>query len=324
MMISKINDSGGDGFQYRLLLFLQNKLGDKDIRLEEIKKDKWLLHTDQEFWFLKLYPNKHKFQLQKNVTEALRLEGFKKVPGYHPIHETDKLECDGKTAGLTEWIKTNGIFSYLSPNERQNALSVLNEFHQYSRKVLSKGKFPALPKQKLTDKWGLRLEEFIRNKQKLSVYVPPAVIDTYIQYGEKALQQLIRQGFSNDYCILHGDVAHHNFLRDQNNQLFIIDLDLITEGPPEIDYIQFANRIFPYINWSLAELWKHDPFPDYKGNRTFLYALLFPSDVFREWNRFFREGPGYQKNVWSYLMALTVHQFHARMVCCRDIQKSLN
>jgi hypothetical protein len=323
MMILKIKDNSGDGFQDRLLLILKNKMGDKDIQLEKIKEGKWVLHFGEDRWFLKLYADKRKFQLQQNVTEALRLEGFSRLPAYHHLHEKDNIEVDGKAAGLTEWIDTRGNFSYHSFDERRTALSVLEEFHHFSRKVLLKGDVTLLPKQKLVDKWAVRLEEFIRNKQKLSVYVPPAIIDAYIRIGERALKGIIRHDFSKDSCILHGDVAHHNFLRDKHNQLHLIDLDLIKEGPPEIDYIQFANRILPYINWSLQELWKHEPLPVYKESRAFLYGILFPSDIFREWNRFFRENLVYQENVWKYLMSLTVHQFHARMVCCRDIQQLL-
>jgi hypothetical protein len=322
MMILKTKDSSGDGFQKRLLFLLTKKLGDRYIRLEKIKEGKWVLHTGHDRrWFLKLYPDNRKFQLQKNCTDLLHQEGFLRVPGYHPLHKTDTIEIDGKTAGITEWIETKEFFTYRSLRERGDALSVLAEFHHYSRKVLEKGNLSSLPKQKLVDKWAVRLEEFIRNKQKLSVYVPPAIIDIYIDIGEKALQGVIRHGFTEDLCILHGDVAHHNFLRDIHDELFLIDLDLINEGPPEIDLIQFANRVFPSINWSLTNLWRHESLTPYKESNTFLYGILFPSDVFREWNRFFREGPVYQKNVWNYLMGITVHHFHARMVCCRDIQK---
>ncbi|WP_052302403.1 aminoglycoside phosphotransferase family protein [Bacillus sp. SG-1] len=319
----KTKEKGGGGFHNRLLFVLKEKLGDNNIQLQKIKQGKWMLQIGKDRWFLKLFPNSRRFQLQKSVTKALHLEGFSKVPGFHPLHETDNIEFDGRTVGLTEWIDTNDIFTYTSYNERQAALTLLKEFHQYSGKVLSNGDFTTLPMQRLLNKWSLRLDEFRRNKQKLSVYVPPAIIDTYIKTGEKALQGLDQYGFSDQMCILHGDVAHHNFLRGTNNELFMIDLDLITSGPPEIDYIQFANRIFPYINWSLEKLWEHEPFSFFQDNMSFLYSILYPSDVFREWNRFFRGTPDYQKSTWNYLMALTVNQFHPRMVCCRDIQKNL-
>ncbi|WP_409251497.1 phosphotransferase [Bacillus sp. SCS-153A] len=319
----KTEEQGGDGFQNRLLLLLQEKLGDKNLQLKKIKEGKWRLQTGNERWFLKLFPNNQKFQLQMEVARDLKKAGFRRVPGFHPLHENDNIEMDRKTVGLTEWIETDEIFTFNSYKDRVAALAVLQEFHHYSGKVLSNGNVTALPKQKLLEKWNRRLDEFKRNKKKLSVYVPPAMIDTYIKIGEIALKGLERQGFPGEICILHGDLAHHNFLRDKKKDLYMIDLDLITAGPAEIDYLQFANRIFPYINWSLKELWEHEPFSFYKENQCFLYGILFPSDIFREWNRFFRSSPRYQKSVWNYLMSLTVYQFHARMVCCRDIQKSL-
>jgi hypothetical protein len=325
MMILKTKDKGGDGFQNRLLFLLEEALGDKYIRLKKIKEGKWAVQTGKEKWFLKLYPTSQKFRVQKRVTETLRQEGLLNIPGYHPIHEnSEDMEIEGKVAGLTEWIDTDEMFTYHSFSERQSALSILGEFHHSSQKILMEREIIlSLPEQKLVEKWTLRLEEFIRNKGKLSIYIPPAMIDTYIRIGQKALQGVVLYGFSEERCLLHGDLAHHNFLRDVHNELHIIDLDLIAKGPSEIDYIQFANRILPFFNWSLAKLWEHEPLSAFKENQPFLYGILFPSDVFREWNRFFREGPVYQNNVWQYLMEMTVKQFHPRMVYCRDIQEQI-
>ncbi|WP_456273901.1 phosphotransferase [Bacillus sp. AK031] len=326
-MILKTNEKGGDGFQNRLLLLLKKKLRDNDIDLQKIKDGKWMLQTSTARWFVKLYPSEKKYLLQKKVIGEMRARGFMKVPAFHALHEEEIVEFGGRIIGITDWVEPGKAFTYNTFQERQAALSVLKEFHSCSKKLLLNNAIKetktALPRQALIKKWRIRLEEFRKNAQVLSHYVPFSCIAPYIQLGEDALDGVIRHGFSECNCLLHGDLAHHNFLLDEKNQLYIIDFDLISSGPEEIDYIQFANRIFPYIHWSLESLWKHRAFEDYKNDKGFLSALLYPSDVFREWNRFFREGPNYQRRVWDYLMALTVGQFSERMAYSSEIKKKL-
>ncbi|MGF2617232.1 phosphotransferase [Rossellomorea aquimaris] len=324
MMISKTDYTSGDGFQNRLLFLLKGKLEDRSIGLIRIKDGKWKVTSDKGNWFLKLYSSRRKFQLQKEVTEELCNGGFSRVPSYHPLHQSDTIEIDGKMAGLTEWVDTTGNFTYKTFPERQEALAVLQSFHHHSQKALLRKDFRSLKGQRLLEKWRARLDEFKGSRQRFGGVIPLEVIDTYILLGEQALEGMAKSSFSEESCILHGDLAHHNFLRDTNQELFMIDLDLISAGPPEIDYIQFANRIFPYINWSPELLWKHRALADYKDRKIFLNSILYPSDVFREWNRFFRESSRYQKTVWYYLMNLTLHQFGARIMCCNEIRTKLS
>ncbi|WP_240628475.1 phosphotransferase [Bacillus salacetis] len=323
-MILKTKEKGGDGFQNRLLFLLKETLGDESIRITKIKEGKWRVQAGKDQWFLKLYPTRQKFQLQRAVAQALHQEGFLRTPGYHPVHEgSSEMKLDEKIAGLTEWVHTGKIFTYHTFKDRHDALSVVEGFHDSSRRILKKDSIQFLPGQVLIEKWKKRLQEFRSNRQNLSEYVPLAMIDSYIQIGQTALLGLLQHGFSDESCILHGDLAHHNFIRGTNNEMYLIDLDLITRGPCEIDYIQFANRILPFCGWSLDKLWRHKPLSEYKDDKAFLFGILFPSDIFREWNRFFREGTIYRHNVWNYLMELTVNQFHHRMVCSRDIQSLL-
>jgi hypothetical protein len=326
-MTLKTDYKDGDGFQNRLLLLLKRKLGDNDLYMRKIKDGKWMLQTSTDRWFVKLYPTLKKFQLQKKIIGEMREEGFMKVPGFHPLHVEEVVELEGRVIGLTEWVDTGKVFTYNTFQERQSALAVLNEFHSCSGQLLLKKdseKTKAnLPRQGLIKKWKIRLEEFRHNAQLLSLYVPFSYIESYIRLGEYALEGIMHQDFSGESCILHGDVAHHNFLMNERNELYIIDFDLISSGPKEIDYIQFANRIFPYIHWSLESLWKHSSFNAYKDDKMFQSSLLYPSDIFREWNRFFRERPQYQRRVWNYLMAVTVGQFSERMACSRDIKRKI-
>ena len=114
------------------------------------------------------------------------------------------------------------------------------------------------------------------------------------------------------YCILHGDVAHHNFLRDSNGILHLIDFDLISIGPPSLDYLQYANRILPSVDWSFERLSHFSQYQELLNEKAFLYALAFPADIFREWNRVIREGSYKDQRKYDQVMDLTIGQFYPR------------
>ena len=95
--------------------------------------------------------------------------------------------------------------------------------------------------------------------------------------------------------------------------VYMIDFDLMSLSTELTDDLQFCNRILPYLNWSLSDVKRLTPFKSYEDELIFYLGLMYPSDVFREWNRFIREDQSYKQRVWSYLINLTLHQFSQRM-----------
>jgi thiamine kinase-like enzyme len=114
------------------------------------------------------------------------------------------------------------------------------------------------------------------------------------------------------FVILHGDVAHHNFLRNKAGNLQLIDFDLISIGPNSLDYLQYANRILPYMDWSFNQLSQMKQIQSFLNEKAFLYALAFPADIFREWNRIIREQTYKDHTKFKQVMEMTIGQFYLR------------
>jgi len=129
--------------------------------------------------------------------------------------------------------------------------------------------------------------------------------------------------YNEPFVILHGDVAHHNFLRDTMGKLYLIDFDLISIGPNSLDFLQYANRILPFIDWSFARL-QHFPYIDrFLQDEGFLFALAYPADIFREWNRMVKENSHHDKAKLKQVMDLTIGQFNARKQFIDQLKKQV-
>lgn len=97
----------------------------------------------------------------------------------------------------------------------------------------------------------------MHNRSSIKYFLDDYIISELISWANWSLAGMVRKRrfFQKEpSVILHGDVAHHNFLRDKNGKLHLIDFDLISIGPPSFDYLQYANRILPSIDWSLGKL----------------------------------------------------------------------
>ena len=123
---------------------------------------------------------------------------------------------------------------------------------------------------------------FKENLPVLSFFLQKEIIHELLHWAGWSLQAKKEQNSFEQIptVILHGDVAHHNFLRTSDGELFLIDFDLISIGPEIADYLQYANRILPFLEWSTKELTDFEPFQLYFQQKVFLYALGFPTDIF--------------------------------------------
>ena len=116
-------------------------------------------------------------------------------------------------------------------------------------------------------------------------------------------------------------MAHHNFMKTSKGELYLIDFDLISIGPEIADYLQYANRILPFLNWSLSELDTFEPFQPFLKQKVFLYGLAFPSDILREWNRLVKEQTFNQMGKIRPVVELTLNQFGKKEIFYERIRK---
>jgi thiamine kinase-like enzyme len=314
----------GDDYTYRLLSFLRYKLNDNSASLKKLKEGKWVLHGNSGKWFVKKYPNQSRFIMQETLVRRLVQQNFPHVLPFHPIHQTEILIFEGEPIGLAMWLETSDVISYGNARDRMDVLYVLKKFHAITGNFQGKW-LENLPRYKWLKKWKKRLNQFERNIPFLQTFIQPYYLYTYLDWGKHAVTHIealkIKEKPS---CITHGDVAHHNFLRGTDGRIYLIDFDLMALSSPLMDDLQFCNRILPYIDWSLNEIKQMGAYHLYLEQPLFYLGLLYPTDIFREWNRFLREDYAYKQRAWDYLVQLTIGQFPQRMQFSQEVNQEIN
>lgn len=313
-----------DGFDSRLLLYIK-KLTERPFdRMERIKKGVWILTSHQEIWIVKEFPSPHNLEKQMKLTRSLQDSGFLNTYTFHPIHDRKLLQCEDRYFGILEYIEPDKVaFHYSNNADRRDGLALLSRFHQ---KTESWDGLDEFPQAGILQKWEKRLQMMMNTSRLFRSTEIYSYLMRYIMLGETSLSLMrSRRMYYEDgrRCVLHGDVAHHNFIRSRYRKLYLIDFDLISAGPKQIDLIQFCVRILPSLGWSLTKLEElGKPVSHFIEEKDFLYALLYPSDIFREWNHLAAKGQASKKKQ-QYLLEMTVTQFTARMEFVRDLIKRI-
>ena len=320
------NSSGDDLVLNRLFSYLKEELVIPIEAVQSIRKNVYLIRSSNQLVVLKGFQQLGKLQIQKAFTSSLRQEGFNYTYNFQNLEMESPLYLDGTFYGCLEYIpRSSRPFSFESEEERKEGLFLLGEFHQTTRKL--SGRYRTVLKEyNLLLKWRERAASFINNLSIIKFFVQKEILNEIMEWADFSLKGMEGEpGFLKDHdkAILHGDLAHHNFIRGLDNQLFIIDFDLITIGNPIIDYLQYCNRILPNLDWSLQELIKYEQVKTYIQDRGFLYALIFPTDIFREWNRLVKNRQYMNSFQVRQVLDLTVRQFYNRQNFVEEVKLML-
>ncbi|WP_312093431.1 phosphotransferase [Niallia sp.] len=313
-MIYDFYHRGDDTFYYRLLSLLEKKIPAPILEISRIRKEVYLVKTSQFWIILKGYNSYQKLKIQEAFTRALKQEGFADTYQFY-VFDDEPIIIDKKVFGMIEYISPHkDSFTYNSKWSRREALQLLEHYYAVTERLVEIYKY-ILPSFHLMKKLEQRLAEFKCNKRIIERYLKKDMIEEIIEWADTSFNYLKKhkeylQTKSN--VILHGDVAHHNFLRDVNNKLYLIDFDLISIGPRVGDYLQFANRILPNIGWSMQHLQKMRGYSDYFKDEWFLIALMYPTDILREWNRIIRNKDFNNDFLLEQVLLLTTDQYQKR------------
>jgi len=290
-------------------------------KLSSIRDNVFIVHANASKFLLKGFSSAKKLNSQKKLTMLLHANDFSRT--YRFIEELEPFVYDEDVFAWIEFLPSyRKKFSFSSQTSRQEGLLLLEDFHETTRKF-----YKSIPVKRFDqlDKWKERFEEFEENVGVVKKYVSRDVIQTWLKWGKRSLKGL--QRYENDLykeppCVVHGDVAHHNFFYKNDGTLYLIDFDLISISPPLIDYLQYCNRIMPNVSGT-SELWSYDQLKKYKNNQAFLYALLFPTDIFREWNRLIRENDFHNNRYLHSVWSLTVEEMPKRIRIYKEISELL-
>lgn len=321
-----VNKTGDDDHFNRLLSYFQSQFDETIIQLAAIRKSIFFVRTNKNTYILKGYPNNSRLKLQEAFTATLKKEGFTKTYVFVTEPLKEQLCYNGIYFGCIEYIAPNKTaFTFHSHKNRQEGLDLLEQFHQTTASFETRYR-TLLPKGHLMEKWTERLEIFKKNRPVLTYFMHDSYISEMLSWAEWSLTGMEKERMffqKEPFAILHGDVAHHNFLRDRHGSLHLIDFDLISIGPPAFDYLQYANRILPFMDWSLERLASLKQIRSYLNEDAFLFALAYPADIFREWNRLIREKTYTDQDKLRQVMDLSVHQFYARKKFIGRLQEKI-
>ncbi|WP_442595199.1 phosphotransferase [Neobacillus sp. D3-1R] len=317
---------GDDGVNIRLLSSFQKQFPYKIKELYPLRDHVFKIKTSKGSFILKGYSSYNRLKLQETFTSSLHKEGFNNTYSFI-ILDQDPIMYENKYFGCIQYIEPHKrTFSYISDNERQEGLSLLDNFHEITKQ--SVGRYQSiLPEFNLQKKWLERRDQFVKNTPIISHYISSDLIKEWLNWADWSLEGIIKNEHiieSEPSVILHGDVAHHNFLRGKSGKLYLIDFDLISIGPRSMDLLQYSNRILPFINWNLNSLIRYKSLKDLFRNQSYIYALVYPTDLFREWNRFIRENHFRDVYKLQNLINQTLSKMQLRQEFTKQLQKLVN
>ncbi|MEH6905599.1 phosphotransferase [Neobacillus drentensis] len=309
------NKKGDDDYFDRLLSYFQSRFSERIIQMVPIRSSVIFLRTDKNNYVIKRYHTNSRLRLQEAFTATLKKEGFKKTYLFLTPPVREQLFFEGTYFGCMEYIPPNrNVFTFHTYKNRQEGIDLLEQFHQTTATFESRYR-TLLPKGQLIEKWTERFNVFSNNLPYIGYFINEPFLSEMLSWAKWSLEGMEKSRIffqKEATVILHGDVAHHNFLRDTGGQLNLIDFDLISIGPASFDYLQYANRILPYLDWSFESLVSLKQINNYLHEKAFLFALAYPADIFREWNRTIREKSYTDHTKYKQLMDLSIRQFYAR------------
>ncbi|MCJ8006956.1 phosphotransferase [Lederbergia wuyishanensis] len=302
-----------DGLNDRLLLFMKKNTSIPFTQIKQIKHGVWLLSSSNQSWVLKEFPSKYKLSVQITFSKELKQKGYAQTYSFFP----DIFQIDDRIYGLMQYIESNesGSFHYNSEKNIEVALEAIVQFHTATSKIVPSF-IEHLPIFKQLAKWEKRLVDyftFINLHRFNPVY---SHLNRLAQYGSWALQQMQEHKsyfHEEPFCIIHGDVASHNFIKGKNGEVYMIDFDLISIAPPQIDFLQFSNRILPSLEWNEDRLFSFEKLRHLQNVRPFLAALVYPTDIFREWIFYSNSQLEVKSKKWNYVKQLTFERYKERL-----------
>ncbi|MET0787269.1 MAG: phosphotransferase [Paenisporosarcina sp.] len=226
---------------------------------------------------------KHQYSLKKyrNIAEAEKIRFIHKK--LFELNQSYILPIEPYYDELViqqPWVEDGGKVQFDRLIDRQESLNLLNKLHQTGERTKWK-RCSYLHEIDLIRKWEHRLEKWLHATSFLHIHLGELKTQQITNYAKQALIN-IKPFSSFNKTLLHGDVVHHNFVRNQKGQMYLIDFDLACIGPKEVELILWIHRVLPHLDYNLQKLIQQNPSLKTLRANEFRY-LLFPNELLREW-----------------------------------------
>lgn len=240
--------------------------------------------------YIQLKPNVWKWQVGESEYSLKKYSEFDEAEKIRYIHERLTLLNQSFVLPVETyndpymikqpWVANGKKVRFDSIKDCQDALNILHMLHQTGDKVRWRNS-RYLHEVNLIKKWEHRLEKWHKATTFLHHHLGVAKTKRITNFAEKSLG-LITPISNQKLTILHGDVVHHNFVRDKNDHMYLIDFDLACVGAKEVELILWMHRVLPHLNYDVQKLLQQHPSLS-KLTKTEFQYLLFPNELLREW-----------------------------------------
>ncbi|OZM57841.1 hypothetical protein CIB95_05645 [Lottiidibacillus patelloidae] len=328
--MSNMKSHKEDDFKNRLLLKFKNEFNISADELKVINENVYLLSTENNYLVIKRYKSKNHILKQIWLARIFAEKSFSGSVRFIPFESGKYVKKSDKYYyALMPYIEGKPL-SYNIRKDRIAAYDHLRIFQQ-EVSILTDRRPEFVPKYSLYSKWATRLDTFFYNlydNRKLLTDSQHKMMKKFLKWGEYALDTLPievleqkERSARRKGIIIHGDVANHNFLRKNDGSIVMIDYDLMACAPFEYDTLQLVNRFFPYCDYSLESIMDefHHSLSDLIKTKWFATALIYPTDIFREWNRLTTNVPINEKKIYDFIYQLERH-YVKRMELVSDLR----
>ncbi|WP_226037025.1 phosphotransferase [Aquibacillus saliphilus] len=286
----KVNrkDLRDDSNQSRLYSFLYNKGGLTVSRLSSLKDNVFYLKNENGNEYV-LKSNKFSSSIEQQWNFFIEHEfDFSNKFIYFPSG-CKVLSGFGSYWTLSPYINGN-LLQFNKDRDRHDALITLRKFHKSATGV--KIENPQM-KSPIYLKGYNRLGKLYQTKHLMEQLGFLRLYEDIVQTTKSRLRKFsefdwhkIEKKAVDNWTWIHGDVASHNFMRDNDNRVHLIDFDLLSLSPQLYDYIQLGQRFLPHVDWNLSRLLNYFVYQEQQDIEIWLYAITIPADVIREWWHF--------------------------------------
>lgn len=264
-------------------------------RITKIKKNVWKLESGGSVYSVKKYDSLAQAVKVREVHEQLQRKQF--------VHMLPISKQSDPLFIMQPWIDAKAV-NFKRRADRLDSFGALAALHQ-TNEMINWSAVSCLPYYRMLEKWSIRLARFAEMREFCESYLSAAVMDELLQYGHSALALSKKHPESSrPLTLLHGDVVHHNMLRDRTGIIRFIDFDLACLGDQQDEQVLWMHRVLPQVSYNLPFLLGEHPALAQLSNHS-LAKLLYPNEVLREWLYLLSLPPAQQKRMAPKLLHFT-------------------
>ncbi|MBY0222556.1 phosphotransferase [Sporosarcina aquimarina] len=265
-------------------------------RFTKIKKNVWKMEAGGRVYSVKKYAS---------LAQAVKVRQLHQLLNVHHFpHIVSVLEEKDPLLIMQPWLEGAKAVNFKRRIDRIDSFNALQALHD-TNSYIDWPSMSFLPHYHMLEKWEVRLARFMELREICQQFLSPKMYEELLVYGKEALKISKKQPSpNNSLTLLHGDVVHHNILRDGSGLIRFIDFDLACLGAEEDELVLWMHRVLPQVTYNPSFLMGEHPALQHLSNQA-LAKLLYPNEVLREWLHLLSLPAAQQQRMVSKLLLFT-------------------